>query len=1063
MTKLFWNLITLDATKILCNLTERNIFQENGNYKIRFKYDLSGKNPLDRDIIFSEDTFADNALFFQLRKIMPENSMREYLVFIDFKEIFSKNNFSLSDLKDTTPAKSELLTEKGLIFRLKFLFEDGIFLSFDGENFNKFVPFDKSNSMARNCQITFIDSKIKAVTDKRLMLDMNFWGKKLELSKFYSYRGLYLSEAFRIDANKNFPLNEETVIILEDYTAVLTQNTFTAEKRSNQNFWDCVTKEKNLTLKLFDGEGLIAPDFAEYISDKLQKLYDFPADSHSFQIRMPFTKGVLHEVNFNKFFADCLDAEFEELPIKDIFGITRDLRKAKIILNKSMFKCANWIKDFSAPDPMKYFFEKFAEYEHALYIVTTEARFFNPGSVKLNYQFLSTLALSNADFDSLVDEQRQKINSFNERFAETFTAPSAFQDFADNFDAENKFIRPSNRQTCLKAVAKNSAFLRDPKVKNIYDSILKNYECDLGLGRPEVEGEVRFLSCDLLALLIKILEHAENVTVKNSLKKQCLDKDKFFMAENKISISANEYYAFLRNPHLSRNEQVILRAYEKRGTLYEKYFSHLKGAVMVSAASNVAMILGGADFDGDLVKIIKDSRIVQAVQRGNPNAILPPIEIPAAAPKSRPLSHIIPLAVVIDTFSNKVGLISDLAIKLSEKEYYGANDTDEYKNICAKCTIFVGLEIDAAKTGIHPDENINELQKLAAGCGKNIFLESKKVIEQILKLPCSPKVVCKEDTFILYLSADAIKRGLAKLIVPFEKNELALLERLPARYLQFVFENQNSAATDSSAISSRYFNFEISGWRKNLDENRRLQLKMLVKAYLHILSLDAKTRYIKNKISQTKFNGHILNILALQYDDLYQKLSCGTEIVDALNQLYAELSFQLKNNDSVTKALNSLKKYNWQLTPETKRPKVAAKILGINENVPAVFELLFNFRCNGFMLFYYVLKELQSRLFEETDALEPADSADDTTNFQKNLYYDELHKIYSAAVAEKKSKQIWNAELIKICRRNLSKIFDGDFKEALKYFWSIRSSDSGHNFFWNIFAEQEILSEVYEG
>lgn len=175
-------------------------------------------------------------------------------------------------MKNTTPAKSELLIEKGLIYRLKFLFEDGIFLSFDGENFKKFIPFDKINSMARNCQITFIDSKIKNQTDKRLMPDMNFWGRKLELSKFYSYRGLYLSEAFRIDANKNFPLNEETVVVLEDYTASLTQNIFTAAKRINQNICDCATKEKSLTLKLFDGEDLIAPDFAAYMR-KLDNSY----------------------------------------------------------------------------------------------------------------------------------------------------------------------------------------------------------------------------------------------------------------------------------------------------------------------------------------------------------------------------------------------------------------------------------------------------------------------------------------------------------------------------------------------------------------------------------------------------------------------------------------------------------------------------------------------------------------------------------------------------------------------------------------------------------------------
>lgn len=93
--------------------------------------------------------------------------------------------------------------------------------------------------------------------------------------------------------------------------------------------------------------------------------------------------------------------------------------------------------------------------------------------------------------------------------------------------------------------------------------------------------------------------------------------------------------------------------------------------------------------------------------------------------------------------------------------------------------------------------------------------------------------------------------------------------------------NKSLPAKTSSTIPSRYFNFEILNWRKNLNESRRLQLKMLVKAYLHILSLDSKARYFKNIISQTKFTGHILNILMLQYD------SCNTEIIDTLNQLYA--------------------------------------------------------------------------------------------------------------------------------------------------------------------------------
>ena len=97
MTAPTWNLIKLDGIKILCNLTERYIIQKNGNYKVAFKYDISDKNPMGRDIVLSEDKFADSALFFQLHKILKadlqlevdENFIRSTLIFVDFKEIFS--------------------------------------------------------------------------------------------------------------------------------------------------------------------------------------------------------------------------------------------------------------------------------------------------------------------------------------------------------------------------------------------------------------------------------------------------------------------------------------------------------------------------------------------------------------------------------------------------------------------------------------------------------------------------------------------------------------------------------------------------------------------------------------------------------------------------------------------------------------------------------------------------------------------------------------------------------------------------------------------------------------
>ena len=542
---------------------------------------------------------------------------------------------------------------------------------------------------------------------------------------------------------------------------------------------------------------------------------------------------------------------------------------------------------------------------------------------------------------------------------------------------------------------------------------------------------------------------------KKALYEECLYQDRFFMPDvmtnNERLIKPDKKYVFLRNPHLSRNEQVLLRAFVKRKSLHEKYFSHLKGVVMLSANSTAVRTLGGADFDGDLVKVIPDKRFVQAVERGNVDKNLPPIEIPSTGSEPQPLSDKIPLRVIVDTFSNKIGLVSDWAVKLAKKEYSSEIVDEKYKDACAKCTIVVGLEIDAAKTGSHPEENIEEIKDLAKACDKSIFLESKKVIENILKGHYSPRVESEKNTLLLYFSKEDNKPNLK---VPIEEDN-SILERLPKCYLSYL-----------KSRKSQYFDFEISGWDKTLDTSLSAELVALIEAYSGVLSRASKAQRIESKMRGKNFTGHVVNTLKLQYDDYrYQKLPCGIEMEIALQKLYAELSDLLKSVDGVNAAIDGLKNEKWHLTLQEDRPKVAAKILGLNlsddEKLPPFFELLYNFRCNGYMLFYFILKNLQSLLFDKVDFVSNLDSNDNDSKFKQNRYYDELYQTYLNSITAKKSKRIWNAQLIKICRRHLQEIFGGDMSKALKYYWSQKSNDSKRKFFWDVFNEEEILSHIF--
>lgn len=768
-----FKIFTLDAAKIVERARNEIIVKgTDRNFHLNFRLDLSNK---DYDVIQAQEVYADNALFWQICKVLPcmektDDALKQVLVFVDFNNVFSKN---LSADTKTTPSKQDLFVDMST--RVKEIFAYGMELSFEGEPPKRFVAFDKSSSMARKCFISFLAEDLKAFLDKRLMLDMDLSGVPIVLSKYYAYRGLYLSTGLRIQSfgedDDALTLNEKTVIVLPDFRTNIVQDVLSAVK--NDDLWECTeTTAKLLSLNSFDGEGLICPNWAARLNSQL----NLSQRAYSFQIRLPFTKGVLHEVDFVKFFREEFHYTESTLPVRDIFGIERDLLKAKIILTESMFKCGDWIKKWTErpADPLKFFFEKMSTYEHALWVCNTDANLQNTGKVSLNYQFLSTLDCTLAEVDSLVKEHIELINAVPQSVKNIARVACNQKSAEENFEDEFVAVKSDTvRNKCLTLLNNNEVFLDDPKIKTLIDIMQRDLEKALCLGQFYVQGEVRFLSCDLLMFLLRLAQAAALDSEKvNDLETQVIRSEHFYMPEKILAMKCDKYYAFLRSPHLSRNEQCLLRPFVKLGNLYDKYFSHLTGVVMVSCKSSVPLALGGADFDGDIVKIISDKRIVDSVKRGayvETNRSLkrkfPVIEIPAIKAVPQKIPNTIPFKVVQDTFSNQVGRISNLAVKFALLEY--AAQEKDFAGKCAECTIVVGLEIDAAKTGVHPDKNIDNLKSIETL--KSQFLDAKNFFEKrIWTTFYNPHVIRSEEhgCFELYLLKRLIGRKKAALSVP---------------------------------------------------------------------------------------------------------------------------------------------------------------------------------------------------------------------------------------------------------------------------------------------------------
>lgn len=1149
-----YHLMTLSAKKVLEKT--RVVRQEDGKHCAVFRFDFSekGRGLPDKDIILSVDSCSDNALFHQIRQCLqtsetsaalPENvanedeisdCLRRSLVFLDFGGVSFRPEDDKLQKRYRDLSERELLSTQGQRARLQWLFDPngGIELTFDDGVPRRFVPFDKSGSMARAERISFIDRTLLEALERRLLLDIDFPDIKLIPSKYYAYRGLYLSTGYRIEQEGEFRLDAESVLVLQDLSesseAVKIFSQIGDPPQDAKTLWQFGADEKKQAVRVnpFDGEGLICPAYARHISDTLKSRHGFERDSHSFQIRMPFTKGMLHEVDFARFFAEFFGEG--ALYVTDAFGVRRDLRRAKILLTKSMFKCCGWLRQYwkrlngTAPagaepqegtarhDPMRYFFQKLQEYSHALYVSGTDARLSGKKRVQLNYQFLSTLYIDYEDFLQLIERQHKAIRRLQDAPAEEDGLSSllAEEDAASPLadDAEELFLpedeaaesaaeedslpekaafgsgdlpREDVRNKYRAVLKRNPAFLSDTEVRNFVRETVRTLEKNLCLGKLSVRGENRYLSGDLLFLLFSLLQGADDLPPGKSTELRklsdslCLSPDKFYMPQEEAQEDEASCCAFLRSPHLSRNEQCLLIPHKEADGPYERYLSHLGGVVMTAKNSFVPMALGGADFDGDIVKVIREKMVVEAVKRkvyqeehGAYRRELPVIRIPAVESHAVQAPKSVPFETIANTFSSRIGQISNIAAQIANREYWSTQESAQaFRDKCAECTIVTGLEIDAAKTGLHPNANIRALEACVKD-EKSLFLQLKAAGGKIYAGHAEPQSIPGKAPNTLSLVLGKKKTPLLSDIPLYDPEaDVANIERLPGEYLRYLTEKQQTSPREkTTARDGILFRFQSEGAASTPpDKEKTKRARRLSQAYIALGKLDYRLKRSRAFYENSDYAERVGFLLKLQYDSRQAPLSCGVPVEEAQRQAYAALDGAFASEAEVRDALVRLLDEKWQFVREGQREETIVRILGLGdeETLPqAVTELLSNFRCNGYMILYYILKDIRRRFREDMDIdtymNEAENKAKENPSFipKNNPYWEELYQAYCEASAEKEAASVWRRKVQHLCRRHLRALFDGDMDAAL----CAAYEKSKSRFLWDVFREAEILRNV---
>ena len=769
----------------------------------------------------------DNAIFFQTMCILRGekykeptsdtliSDLAEAILYLDFKGIFDR---------DADNPKAALMQKK-----TEAMFSpEGITLNF-GQGDARYLAFERSGSMSRSAVLSFVRADIYEELSRRMTVGMTLG--VCQLSKLYAYNGLLFSSGTRIETDMLW--EKDAIVVIDNPTAVYPDvDIITVEDKTgigDVRNYERVEKKSDVAVTLFDGEGILSPALAE----EIDRLYCGKHIHTSFQIRMPYIKGMVHEVDFHGLFREATVTK-----ITDLWGVEHPIERVRMILTKSQFKGCGWMTENGLT--FEEYLKRLRAYRHTLYITGVNRTNSEPFT-DLNYQFLSTLALSGEQFrpvdkpfdmtGQLSDESESWLTKTTEEVYYRLLNDEWFQfDYYVDHAPKN----PKSRGYRLaEMLHRNDLLLAEKVYQKELDRAADTLLHDFARGNLLVRGRVAYLSADLTLFLAELLKpHTDDNRNAEEIYRQLMESRPGYTTA--YGLPVGRMTALLRNPHIAKNEEVVVTPPYRETYIRRRYLSHLRGVVMVEPWSLIAERLGGADYDGDMVKVIYEPVICESIashykESANPfedrfsnRNNLPLLSIPTAEPQLRDANDLhARFEAVKSTFSSRVGQISNAALDRSMIAYDESLD-DEIREQNRKETetlaILTGLEIDSAKSGIKPDLSAYLESKAAR---RSRYLKYKRLLEDAEDRPA-----WYEDTFVEQMK-DYIDGTDWESVT-------ANVEKLP--YYAHMLKKHTPRKVIKPAPSAELFTFaRHPNWKDNLDPSLFPPIRELIDTYDHCL------------------------------------------------------------------------------------------------------------------------------------------------------------------------------------------------------------------------------------
>lgn len=583
----------------------------------------------------------DNQLFRQIRLVTGHfRHYNPYVIFIDCKGV-----------SDSADALSHLLYE-GLTV-------NGV----------RFVLSERSASMTRVGVLSMIDESIADEIDKRVRMGIEF--DKTVLSKYYAYRGLMFSSCHCLEGwvPKIIVVPDcETVIKGQDIKYIYDKETEIKKDDGTTFTWkqkDIAEDVRDIKVNLFDGCGIHHP----LITMQVMSYLGVEENMTSILWRMPYIKGVTHEMDYEAFFEER-GVEF----IRDVWGSWHSIHDRMLILTESMYKGMKYFRKYSDRRDWDLYWDRFNKYQHCIGVAkwnfTKETE---PLYTRANYQILQDLDLTYDKFSMIADytvDWVEKIINGDPLYTCCFLGLTA-----DNCTPINNYCR---------AVVKNPVMLKERSVRAYIVSLIKKSLDEMKCGKLWVRGSFKFETPDLVMLM----EHIGGLPLNG-----CLDNGEFWSQDYYGDLSGEKLIE--RNPHICRSEHCILNAVSNE--LTDRWCKHLENVCMINSKGLTAQRLNGSDFDGDLVLVIDSSLMIDGVDRTVPIVMDIDDKITAKAEEDTKENR---LALMKRTMKSMIGEYSNYSSAYHNKCPQSEEQREKYRKYVDIISVLTGKSIDYAKTGV---------------------------------------------------------------------------------------------------------------------------------------------------------------------------------------------------------------------------------------------------------------------------------------------------------------------------------------------------------------------------